>query len=296
MRWFYPKLFWAQMIPLLVVLGWILAERSRRRRLGVFGDSRILGVPALLSRRTSALAVLVLGFAATSAILPMPAREDSGKGVVPALVEILLDSKLFDDTGSEGSSALDAADYQVRAIFQMARLSHFSVYRSARPIELLVPATSDSQGLLIVMGRLRQERQRGDLSPLSESVDALVRRESSKRQWLRKIVVITSQPYQALSGSLSSSQIGPSLLWVRLTTEDRQPIVRSKETSWIWSDDSPALREFLTSNKGQEPEEEGVLAGYSYIQYLAGVAFLAFLFEALLGFYVQSRVGWDSGG
>ena len=298
MRWSDPKYFWTQFLPALLLIGWVLADKARRRRLHAFGDPVIMGVPRRLARSAIALGLQVLGFAAASAVLPMPEKEHKRERLRPTLIEIVLDARLFDASTSEGPSPLDAAEYQVRAVLQTAGSAHFALYKAANPIELLVPATSDAQGLLIVMGRMRLAKQGGDRAQLSESVRALTKRESADASWRRKMVVISREAPEDRAWSSSAAEDGPSLLWVRLAAEDRRPgaSAADKQASWIWSDDGTGLREFLAEGRPQEPETGGRPAGLTIVQSLACLGFVVLLGEVFLGSFERARAEGGFGG
>jgi hypothetical protein len=294
MQWLEPKYLWILFLPLLVVIGWILADRTRTLKLNAFGDPGIMGVPSRLARRIVAFALLVLAFFAASLVLPVPVREQRLEGNRPALLEILLDARLIGASPPEGPSPLDAAEDQVRAVLQMAGPAHVSLFKTGDPPEPLVPATSDGQGLLIVMDRLRLEKRGGSQAQLSESIGAMMKPKPVDRKWLRKIIVVSPDaPADPAGPPAALSAGGLPLLWLRLVSEDRRPAAAgiSNRAPWIWSDDSAGLLGFLTGKLSRGPEEGGRFAGPSYVQSLAGLCFFALLGEMLLASYARSRVG-----
>src|ERR1043166_3428121 len=104
---------WIQLLPVAVVTAWIVAERTRLRRLRSFGDPAILGMPGGKRARILALALLTGSFGSLAAILPFAVP----KAALPdgeSLVEILLDSRIAEGGDSQVAYVLEYVEEKVR--------------------------------------------------------------------------------------------------------------------------------------------------------------------------------------
>src|SRR5687767_9448126 len=101
MQWREPVYLWALIIPLMILVGWIVAERRRRHRLATFGDPRLLGVSLHAVRQLLTIVLLTLIIGSTIAVLALPVNRTLAEEVHGApLVAILLDARMANSTRS----------------------------------------------------------------------------------------------------------------------------------------------------------------------------------------------------
>jgi len=277
------------LLPVAVVIAWIVAERARLRRLRSFGDPEILGMPGRKRTRILALALLTGSFVLLAAVLPF-AVPKAAPSDGESLVEILLDSGIAEGGDSQAADALELIEEKVRAVVRLSPPSHFALYKSADPLQVVVPPTTDAQGLLILLNRLREE-WRGE-APVSfyDSVDAL-RRLAPSKNWRRRIVGIAA-PSRADSAAKSPppSYDVPEVLILRVTrtAPDESPAPGIETAAKDADVQVAGLREFLRAERTTQRRSRSTLQGFTYSQYLASLGFFALLGEVLVCRYFRA--------
>ena len=280
---------WIQLLPVAVVTAWIVAERARLRRLRSFGDPDILGMSGGKRARILALALLTGSFVLLAAVLPF-AVPKAAPSDGESLVEILLDSGIAEGGDSQAADALELIEEKVRAVVRLSPPSHFALYKSADPLQVVVPPTTDAQGLLILLNRLREE-WRGE-APVSfyDSVDAL-RRLTPSKNWRRRIVGIAA-PSRADSAAKSPppSYDVPEVLILRVTrtAPDESPAPGIETAAKDADVQVAGLREFLRAERTTQRRSRSTLQGFTYSQYLASLGFFALLGEVLVCRYFRA--------
>ena len=270
MQWREPIYLWAQIIPLLVLLGWIVAERRRRHRLATFGDPRILGVSFQAARHFLAIALLILVIGTTVAVLALPVdKKQTKEAPTVTQVAILLDSRLANSTRSEVGYSMDEVEDLVASIVEQAPGARFMLFRSGDPLQKITPITSDEKGLLLLMSRLRSEWQHNSSVSLSKSVKELRALGKARAQ---RIVVITAEPVEDMS-DLRKEHPEMKLIFVRLPGREAPG---EQQENWIRADQVNELRDFLRQGEEVVPASQPK-KNWSYIQIFAAFGFCALL-------------------
>jgi len=280
---------WIQLLPVAVVTAWIVAERARMRRLRSFGDPDILGMLGGKRARILALALLTGSFVSLATILPFAvpkAAPPDGE----SLVEILLDSRIAEGGDSQVAYVLEYVEEKVRAAVQFSPPSHFALYKSANPLQVVVPPTTDAQGLLILLNRLREEWQGEGPVSFHDSVDALRGLKTPHKNWRRRIIGITAPAREDPAAKSPPAYDAPEVLILRVPrrSPDESP-APGIETAAKDADVQIAdLREFLRAERTMRRPSRSRLEGFTYSQYLAALGFFALLGEALLCRYFRA--------
>jgi hypothetical protein len=275
MQWREPVYLWAQLIPFLILVGWIVAERRRRYRLTTFGDPRLLGVSPHAARQFLTISLLILVIGASVAVLALPVDRKQTEGV-PAtpLVAILLDARLANSTRSEVGYSMDEVEDLVASIVEQAPGARYVLFRSGDPLQKVAPVTSDEKGLLLLMRRLRSAWRNNPSASLSKSVQEIAALENPGSL---RIVVVTADPVEALP-DLKEVKV----LFVRVPAggAGREAPGARRGKNWIRGDQVNELRDFLRENPilpASEPKGR-----WSYIQMFAALGFCALLAHSVL--------------
>jgi len=228
MVWFFPGYYWMEIIPGLLLVGWLLSELQFRRRLRRFGDARILGIAFPWLPRLAAAMISALGVALAAAILPLPAT--GGKTPISPVTNIVFDlpaSRAPDPGGNERAGAA------VRALFAQTPEARFRLLASEPALGTLVPATADTKGFEMLLEGLPapvHPRRSETLAALQERV----RRESAESQY----VVLTGLPARDLERIPVSRPLEFSrILFVLPAAEGRGAAMgrRAANGTWLWA-------------------------------------------------------------
>ena len=274
MQWREPIYLWAQIIPLLVLVGWIVAERRRRHRLTTFGDPRVLGVSLQLARQFLTIALLIVVIGTTVAVLALPVdKREIEEAPTANLVAILLDARLENSTRSEVGYSLEEVEDLVASIVEQAPGARFMLFRSGDPLQKVAPITFDERGLLLLMSRLRPAWQNNPSASLSKSVKEL---GALGKAGTLRIVVVSAEPVEDLPGL--GEQAGTKVLFVRVRGSSREA---PGGEQWIRADQVNELRDFLQPGNPVSPSSEPK-RNWSYIQIFAAVGFFALIAHSVL--------------
>ena len=276
MQWREPIYLWAQIIPFLVLVGWIVAERRRRHRLTTFGDPRVLGISLQLARQFLTIALLIVVIGSTVALLALPIdKREIEEAPTANLVVILLDARLENSTRSEVGYSLEEVEDLVASIVEQAPGARFMLVRSGDPLQKVAPITFDERGLLLLMSRLRSAWQNNPSASLSKSVKELGAKGKGRTQ---RIVVVTAEPVEDLPDF--GEQAGTKVLFVGVRVGGSSREVPGGE-QWIRADQVNELREFLQPgipvSLSSQPKRN-----WSYIQIFAAFGFCALLAHSML--------------
>ncbi len=246
------------LLPVAVVIAWIVAERARLRRLRSFGDPEILGSPTLERTRILALALLTGSFVLLAAVLPF-AVPKAAPSDGESLVEILLDSGIAEGGDSQAADALECIEEKVRAVVRLSPPSHFALYKSANPVQVVVPPTTDA------------------LTP--------------SKNWRRRIVGIAAPSREdSAAKSPPPSYDVPEVLILRVTrtAPDESPAPGIETAAKDADVQVAGLREFLRAERTTQRRSGSTLQGFTYSQYLASLGFFALLGEVLVCRYFRA--------
>lgn len=276
MQWREPVYLWALIIPLMILVGWIVAERRRRHRLATFGDARLLGVSLHAVRQLLTIVLLMLVIGSTIAVLALPVNRRLAEEVHGApLVAILLDARLANSTRSEVGYSMDEVADLVASIVEQAPGARFVLFRSGDPLQKIAPITSDEKGLLLLMTRLRSAWQGNPSASLSKSIKEL---GALGKTGTMRTVVVTAEPVEDLPDL--GEQAGMKALFVRVRVggSGREA---SGGAQWIRADQVNELRDFLQPGNPVSPSSQPK-RNWSYIQVFAAVGFFALLAHSVL--------------
>jgi hypothetical protein len=175
-----------------------------------------MGISLPWPPRIFSLLLLILGIAATAAVLPLPASKVHVPTDLTPAVQILLDMQSLESGADRTWEGLEDA---VQAILSQGGGARFSVLATGKPAVVLVPQTADLKGLQIIAGRVRYQLARGSHPDLTEALASLALAGSSTPEHARTIV-ITSLPIEELE-RLPASMLGSSdLRFVALSRSD----------------------------------------------------------------------------
>lgn len=269
MYWKSPGYLWAEVVPGLLVLCWVLTEWMGRRRLRELGDPKVLGVSRPWIRQFAAFLLLVLGIASAAAVLPLPALK--AENAVPETPEIviLLDVNSLAPAAERLWPALKDA---VQALVEQAPGSRFSVVASGSPPEVLVPPTIDARGVQIIISRLRFTLQPRPGTDLSETLAHFAGRQRGALA-NSHMVIVTALPVEEMEqASAISIKNVPGVLLVQVSGggAPTQYGWRTSMGAWTWTTRAESTRSLLTATAG-EPLK---LHRLSLVQWFALFGFL----------------------
>ena len=252
MYWRYPNYLWVEIVPVIVIIAWALAEWIRHRHLKEFGDPRVLGISIRWVPRILALLLLALGLGSAASLIPLPAaNREKSVSEVPEIV-ILLDAQSMDPPGDQLWEALDRA---IQTILEQAPGCRYTVQSVGWPPEPLVYPTIDATGLQIIVSRLRFESQRGSRLGLSEILARYDSRQQAEPH-NSHFVVVTASPAEDVERLPPMRRAGaPQVLFVRLSRGDAptQYGYRAAAGDWTWSTRAIEIRSRLKADSRQLP-------------------------------------------
>jgi hypothetical protein len=284
MYWRNPGYLWAEVVPGLLVVCWVLTEWIGRRRLRKLGDPEVLGVSHSWVWQFVALLLLVLGLASGAAVLPLPALK--AENAVPKTPEIviLLDVNSLAPAAERLWRTLEDG---VQAVVEQAPGSRFSVVASGSPPEVLVPPTVDARGVQIIISRLRLALQPRSGTDLSETLAHFTGRQRSALA-NSHLVVVTALPVEEVGqASAISIENMPGVVLVRVSG-DGAPAQYGWRTSmggWTWTTKPESTRNLLTATTGGRPESRRL----SLVQWCALFSFLLLSAEFVCSLAARSK-------
>jgi len=291
MHWLYPSWLWAQILPLLIFYAAILAYRFERRRLERFGDPQILGVRWKTSRRIVRTLLLVMGVGCVTAILAGPYRETrKSQGSLP-LIEILLDFRSSGEPGREAEIQWEDLCDAVDSLVGMSSLAKYSVYRPGNPVELMIPDTFDTQGLLMVLNASPPPDTKGSSDRLEECLAALLSPPTEEQA--RRLVVITTRTREEITRlwlSATQPRIRPMFLRIRAETNSAEYAIPGESENWVWSTQPGILRSY-EQNADDGLRRPSLWKRLSEIQLFAFAAFVLLSIEFVCPVFAPSAGG-----
>jgi hypothetical protein len=287
--WRYPSWLWIELFPLLVFSVLAISYATQRRRMKRFGNLRVLGLASNIALPLLRSLLLVSGVACVAAIPADPYQPGvesiSGESTVgiycdlqPAPVPEMPDERKWEDL-CDGVEMLVALSPSAR----------FSVYGPGDPLTTLVPKTTDTEGMLLMLNGSPPASAGGDGGSLTRGVAALL---SGQKDELRKIVVLSTRPPEELAGVWSSLPPAGALMFVRIAAEGAPTEYGSAGDAGtlVWSRQGGSLWSFLNSdrNSGRRHLPPGQLL--SPTQYLALGGFIMIAAEFLIPLRVRTRI------
>jgi hypothetical protein len=274
------------MLPGLLILGWILSEVMRRRRLTTFGDPKVLGISAPWIARVAALLLLCFGIAFAAAVVGLPEWKEVNAPRAAPGIQILVDTQSL-ESGEE--QIWEAFDISLQSILDQAHGMLFSAATTGSPGEVIVYPTEDANGLQIILSRLRFEpRPRDTLDP------ALTLEKQVSRQRVQmpnsRFVVMTAAPsdeVERLAPALKDK--AADVVFVRISTGSR-PVqfgTRAVGGSFSWTTNAADLQIFLKPDPGRYRQN----ARIELTQWLALVALVLLCAEFLVSLAARLRTG-----
>ena len=251
----------------VILAGSLVAHRNRRRRIAQFGDAAVLG---LVRRRYSWIIAPLLtssaaGFAAATLVLQPAEQGPQGNA---GDLEIVIDAQFA--KGPTGADAAVEVSDAIRAVVSQSPPGRLSVSLSGDPAQLLIPPTSDAQGVLVVMdGSSMRE------TPAADSTAAQRDRRQSDAGTGRVVYVTSQQPddvENTLRGVRGHHQ---DVAFVVVTAGSGGLLFGTydRNGSLSWSASPLTLHEFLTSERVAKAGIWSWLQNFSAVQ---GMALLGF--------------------
>jgi hypothetical protein len=190
MNWQNVSYSWIEVLPGLLLLGWVYSEVRHLRRLRILGDPMVMGVSASWALRIAALAALLAGVACAAAVVPLAGLHATNAGVNKQVIEILMDTRSME--GLE-DSAWEAFDSSMQILFDQAQGARFSAIAFGVSSEVLVYPTVDTQGLLTILARLHFRAASEGKPELREALEKYAAAKDTELSSSRR-VILTALP------------------------------------------------------------------------------------------------------
>ncbi len=255
MWWPVPASWLVASLAMILLAGGIVAHRSRRRRIGRFGDSVILGVSRrrFLWTMTLLLQIAAAVCIATAVVMKPPAGQDFTES--PDSLGIVIDLQSMNV-----KPLFDAA----RAVMEESPPCRVAIYLAGSPPELLVPPTTDMQGALMAMNEQLAR-------------DAPLRRVKGTGAHAAHIVNITGRATEEIENAHVEFRGGSPVAFVTLSAGNGGLLFGTvnPEGGLIWSSSPLELHAFLASRRIEEPHR------FSPVQWLVLLGFVFMSVECL---------------
>ncbi len=286
MHWQNPTYLWAEILPGLLLLSWIVSEVMRARRLKVFGDPRVLGVSVPWVPRIAALVMLLLGVGFAAAVIPLPVGNEVNRTAGAPVIQLLVDIHSLEGAEDQTWEAFDAAIPVLVERFPGAR---YSATALGSPAEVLVYPTEDWQGLQIILARLRFGFPSGSRADLAQ---ALAKYEVSRRGQNGNVrsIVITALPadeVERAADSMSAGQVDFFFARVSGGLPQIRYFHRNPAGNWVWTAHVTDLQQLLRA----EAPVTGRKAWLSPAQWFALLAVIFLCAEYICALSAGSRTG-----
>jgi hypothetical protein len=274
------------MLPGLLILGWILSEVMRRRRLTAFGDPKVLGISAPWISRVAALLLLLFGIALAAAVVALPEWKEVNAPRTAPGIQILVDTQSL-ESGEE--QVWEAFDISLQSILDQAHGMLFSAATAGSPGEVIVYPTEDAKGLQIILSRLRFEPRHGDTLDPAPTLEKQISLQRVQTPNLR-FVVMTAAPsdeVERLASALKDK--AADVIFVRISTGS-QPVqfgTKAVGGSLAWTTNAADLQISLKPDPGRHRQN----ARIELTQWFALVALVLLCAEFLVSLAARLRTG-----
>lgn len=290
MHWEHPAWLWAQSVPLLALLASIAAYLLQKRRMRRFGDNVILGVTYRSGRRLLRALLLALAASCAAAITAGPVRKSAGESHAPPSVKIVLDFKVEKSPG-ETARVWEVFCDGVELLSALVPSARLSVSGLEDAEGLVIPETSDVDGLLLILNGFLPRETKMDSAQVSEKLAALLARKDASS--MGRIVLVSTRTRRELED-----------LWLSLPTVANKPLLMrlppegdpseyglpGSRGDWNWSGQEETVRRFL-ENQVTGWNWPAQLKLFSITQSLAFAGFLFLLMEIAAPLFTRAGTG-----
>ncbi len=288
MKWQEPSYLWIELIPALLLLGWVYSEAHRLRRLRAFGDPDLLGVSGRWGPRVGALAALVSGVAFAAAVIPMPAFRVTNTPAKVPVVEILLDMESLEGMEDSGWETFDSS---LQVLLGSSPSVRYSAITLGTPSEVVVYPTVDTQGLQTVLSRMRFVAVAGGKTEFRQAWEQYA---ASRIQGLPTScrVIVTALPADEVERiSDSMMRRAGDIVWVQISngSEGMRFMLRDSSGSPYWTTHPMEAQRSINSSPVPPPGKSGLDA----TQWLALAAIVILGAENVCRSLDRSRKGRD---
>ncbi len=286
MYWQNPTYLWAEILPGLLLLSWIISEVMHLRRLKIFGDPLVLGVSVPWVPRIAALFMLLLGIACAAAVIPLPAMHEADSAADVPMIQVLVDVHSLESAEEQTWEAFDTA---IQALVNQVPGTRFSAIALGAPAEVLVYPTVDMQGLQIILARLRFEFPAGNRPELAQALSNYAASQHGQSRAARFIVVtaLPADEVERVSAAMNSSDF--DCLFAMISS-GRPPIQyghRNTAGDLLWTERAADLQQLLKANQ----TSAGHRAHLNPSQWLAVMAVIFLCAEYICSLSARSRAG-----
>lgn len=286
MYWQDPAYLWIELLPGLLLAGWIVSEVAGMRRLKVFGDPLVLGVSVPWGLRIAALFLLLLGIACATAVIPLPAMNQANAAADVHTICILLDLHSLEGADDQTWESYDAA---IQALAEQDPGTRFSAIALGSPSRVIVYPTVDKQGFQILLARLRFETLPGNAPDLAKGMAAYADSQRDQSRAARSFIV-TALPADEVE-RISDSKAGRDLDFVYAVVSGGRPPIqyarRSISGDLVWTTQVADLRQALRADRGRIRSGRAL----NPTQWFALTALILLCAEYICGLRGRSRVG-----
>ena len=284
MVWRHPTYLWFEVVPILVCMAWCVAEWRRKRRMEAFGDPGVMGMTIPWLPRAAGVLFLIVGSAATTALLPLPSYEGDDRSVPPPVIRILLDVQSMD---LEDDGLYRLLEDSVQGVLRQAAGLRCSIVVPGQPLETWVPATEDGTGLQILLARLRFE-MRGEVRPNLAEILPAVSRSKATSSTAADLVILTALPAEEVENLFEQFAENVVDLPVVRLSKSGQPVLLGRRTlasGWTWTARSGSFPELDYSSLVRIGESR---RNFGPLQQLALIAFLLLSLEFVCSLAARS--------
>jgi hypothetical protein len=286
MYWQNPTYLWAEILPGLLLLGWIISEVVHLRRLKIFGDPLVLGVSVPWVPRIAALFMLLLGIACAAAVIPLPAMHEATSAADVPIIQVLVDVHSLESAEDQTWEAFDAA---LQALVEQVPGTRFSAIALGSPAEVLVYPTVDMQGLQIILARLRFASPPGNKLDLAQALLNYAASQRGQSRTARSIVVtaLPADEVERVSASVNGSDF--DFLFANISS-DSPPIQyghRNAAGDLVWTARAADLQQPLKADQTRF----GRRAYLNPTQWFALMAVIFLCVEYICSLSARSRTG-----
>lgn len=274
------------MLPGLLILGWIISEVMRRRRLATFGDPEVLEVSTPWTARIAALLLLLFGIACAVAVIALPERKEVGKPQAAPGIRILVD---LQSLANGGEQVWEAFDISLQSVLDQAQGVLFSAAIAGSPGELTVYPTEDAKGLQIILARLRYESWHQNPPDLAQALAKQLGMQRVQAPNLRFIVVTTMAPDEVARLVSALQDKATDVIFIRISPSG-QPVhfgTKAVAGSLVWTTNVADILPFLRPDPGRDRQN----AVIELTQWLALAALVLLCAEFLVSLCARLRAG-----
>jgi hypothetical protein len=286
MLWRSPLYLWIEVLPGLLILGWLLSEARRRRRLMNFGDPEILGISTPWISRVAALLLLISGIAGAAAVIALPERKEIKTPRAAPGIQILVDMQSL-ESGEE--QLWENFDIALQSILDQAHGMLVSAATAGSTGEVVVYPTEDAKGLQIILSRLRFAPRSEVAINLAQALDKQTGLQKVQAPEMRFVVVTGAPSDEVERLAIALKDKVANLIFVSISTGSR-PVqfgAGAPDGSLVWTSMASDIQRYLKPN----PDGARVNARIELTQWFALAALVLLCAEFLISLSARLCIG-----